>query len=104
MQSFRALIGQSDLPRLFADLPGPWRKLEVLVAGDRLVASIDGHVVAAANRDDLRSQFASVQSEINKRHPDGGARLKGVPTRAPLGIWVSGAQVGIQNVVVTPIP
>ncbi len=85
------------------DLPGPWRRIEIEVAPDGIIVSIDGLVFSRPGGADLRDRDEAFQSEINARFPDGRVRLTNWTPRAAFGLWVYGAQVGVKNVTLTPL-
>jgi hypothetical protein len=101
--SFHQPRGLAPLPEPVRNLPGPWRRLEVEVAHDRVVASVDGRAFARIDGESLRDRSDTLQAKVNAQFPDGRVQLARWTPRSPFGLWVYSAQVGVRNVTVTPI-
>jgi hypothetical protein len=91
-----------------ANLPGPWRRIEVEVTPEKVRAwwrEPDGTMksIADLSAGQIRAEYAGLPQKLTQA-PNHGVTLPQWHPRMPLGIWNESAAIDVRNFTITPIP
>jgi len=82
-------------------LPGPWRRVEVVVTPERVDAIYGGSRFASLDKEGLRIRTATLRQWVDENVA--GTPVTEWSTRRPFGVWVYGSWVAVKNFTVTPL-